>query len=97
MRKEFRDLKQADKDFVGNAREEEMIKQLVKKIDGDQVLQIEKTNQQKQMLDLLESYSQEDFLNENNYKIIIEVRELKLMIKDTQLKLEVPTKSLIEL
>ena len=49
------------------------------------------------MLSKLDSYDQDDFFSEENYKIIIEVRDLKQKIKDTHLKLEVPNKTMKEL
>ena len=69
----------------------------MKKVERELISENERTELLKDMLDNLATYDQEDFYQEHNYKIIIEVRELKKQIKDINLKFEVPAKSMKEL
>lgn len=81
IKMEFRDLKQADEDFDGEAGSEREIKQLIKQIDG-LIRQYEQEGREliKYQNQKLDMYREQDFTGYNIYYIIIEVREFKLRV-----------------
>lgn len=87
MKAEFKDIKQADEDFDGDTAIEVQLKQMIAKVESDiKLFDKEITGHDKFLSQRLEKYLQADFLVDS-WKILIEVREFKLRIRDTNLKL----------
>ena len=88
IKADFRDLKQADEDFDGDSSEKE-IKALIRQIE-QQVRQYDQEGRdmQKYQSQKLDMYREQDFMSYNVYLIIIEVREFKLRIFNSTMKLK---------
>jgi uncharacterized coiled-coil DUF342 family protein len=87
---DFRDLRQADDDFVGDSASEQEIKRSISKIERSlRDFEQEGKDLYKYQVNPLEKYGQKDFVNFTiTVKIIIQVREFKAKIYDTNERLK---------
>ena len=87
---DFRDLRQADDDFVGESGAEQEIKKQIGKIERTlRDFEQEGKDLYKYQVNPLEKYGQKDFVNFTiTFKIIIQVREFKAKIYDTNERLK---------